>query len=110
MMSTGAYLTAIALYWVAALVGVILMNRLWFRQWRGRAGGIWAGAIAGVLLVPAFPAKDVDTVAPALVVTLFNALFGEGLESALMPALWLLGGTLVGMVIGRRVFRARGDW
>lgn len=110
MMSTGAYVTAIVLYWAAALVGVALMNRLWFRHWRGRTGGLCAGAIAGLLLVPAFPGEDVNTVAPALVVTVFNALFGDGLEAALMPALWLLAGTLIGMVIGGRVRRPSSGW
>ena len=39
-------------------------------------------------------------VAPALIVAVFNTLFGEGFESALNPALWLLGGALLGAVAG----------
>ena len=38
--------------------------------------------------------------APALITVVFNTLFGEGLESALVPALWLLGGALSGAVGG----------
>ena len=38
--------------------------------------------------------------APALIVVVFNTLFGEGFESALSGALWLLGGALSGAVAG----------
>ena len=38
--------------------------------------------------------------APALIIVIFNTLFGEGFESALVPALWLLCGALLGAVGG----------
>ena len=38
--------------------------------------------------------------APALIIVVFNTLFGEGFQSAVTPALWLLGGALLGAVAG----------
>jgi len=35
-----------------------------------------------------------------LITVVFNGLFGEGVESALMPALWLLSGLVIGAVVG----------
>jgi len=64
------------------------------------------GCLAGVLLAPAFPGPDVSSMAPALIVVLFNTLFGDGFESALAAAMWLLvasfGGMLIGLLLTRR--------
>ena len=100
MLTTQSYLTAMLIYWVVAAIGVVLMRRLWFGTPLTPAGGATLGLIGGVLLVPAFPAPEVQSMAPALITVVFNTLFGEGLESALVPALWLLGGALSGAVGG----------
>ena len=100
MLTTESYLIAMAVYWVAALIGLPLMRRLWFAKPMTRAGGAVLGLLAGVLLAPAFPGPDVSSMAPALIVVLFNTLFGEGFESALSAAMWLLAASLAGMIIG----------
>lgn len=100
MLTIQSYLTAMLIYWVAAMIGVVLMRRLWFATPLNSLGGVTLGLIAGVLLAPAFPGPGVQSMAPALIVVVFNTLFGEGFESAFSGALWLLGGALSGAVAG----------
>ena len=100
MLTVQSYLTAMLIYWVAAAIGIVLMRRLWFAKPLTSLGGVMLGLIGGVLLAPAFPAPEVQSMAPALIIVVFNTVFGEGLESALVPALWLLGGALSGAVGG----------
>ena len=100
MMTVQSYLTAMLIYWVVALIGILLMRKLWFDTPLTSFGGLMLGLMGGVLLVPAFPGPEVQSMAPALIVVVFNSLFGEGFESALSPALWLLGGALLGAVAG----------
>ena len=88
------------IYWVVAMIGVVLMRRLWFAKPLTLFGGMTLGLIGGALLVPAFPTPDVTSMAPALIIVVFNTLFGEGFQSAVTPALWLLGGALLGAVGG----------
>ena len=106
MLTTESYLIAMGVYWSAALIGLPLMRRLWFAKPMTRAGGAVLGCLAGVLLAPAFPGPDVSSMAPALIVVLFNTLFGDGFESALAAAMWLsaasLGGMLIGLLLTRR--------
>ena len=100
MMTIQSYLTAMLIYWVVAVIGVVLMRRLWFAKSLTLFGGMILGLIAGALLVPAFPVPDVNSMAPALIIVVFNTLFGEGFQSALAPAMWLLGGALTGALAG----------
>ena len=100
MLTIQSYLSAMLIYWVVSVIGVVLMRRLWFATPLTFLSGATLGAIGGVLLVPAFPAPEVQSMAPALIIVVFNTLFGEGFESALVPALWLLGGALLGAVGG----------
>ena len=100
MLTTQSYLIAMLIYGVSALIGVVLMRRLWFATPLTSLGGVMLGLIAGVLLAPAFPAPEVESMAPALIIVVFNTLFGEGFQSAVTPALWLLGGALSGAVAG----------
>lgn len=100
MLTTQSYLVAMLIYCMAALTGLVLMRRSWFSQRLSRAGGVVLGCMAGLLMTPAFPGPEVATMAPALVVVLFNALFGGGLETALTPGLWLLSGMVLGGLCG----------
>ena len=100
MMTIQSYLTAMLIYWVVAMIGVVLMRRLWFAKPLTLFGGMTLGMIGGALLVPAFPTPDVTSMAPALIIVMFNTLFGEGFQSALAPAMWLLGGALSGALAG----------
>jgi hypothetical protein len=100
MLTVQSYLSAMLIYWVVAVIGILLMRNLWFITPLTSFGGLTLGLVGGVLLVPAFPGPEVQSMAPALIVVVFNSLFGEGVESALSPALWLLGGALLGAVAG----------
>ena len=100
MLTIQSYLTAMTLYWVAAIIGLVLMRRLWFSTPLTPLGGATLGLIGGLLLAPAFPGPEVSSMAPALIIVVFNTLFGAGLKSAVVPALWLLGGVVLGIVVG----------
>ena len=100
MLTTASYLAAMLLYWVAAIIGLVLMRRLWFTLPLRPAGGAVLGLIGGLLLAPAFPGPEIQSMAPALIIVVFNTLFGEGAASAVAPALWLLAGTMLGVVGG----------
>ena len=100
MRTIQAYLTAMVLYWVAAIIGLVLIRRLWFSMPLTPLGGATLGLVGGLLLAPAFPGPEVESMAPALIIVVFNALFGAGLESAVVPAFWLLGGAVLGIVVG----------
>ena len=63
-------------------------------------GGATLGLMGGLLLAPAFPGPEVQSMAPALIIVVFNTLFGAGLESAVVPAFWLLGGAVLGVIAG----------
>ena len=100
MLTTPSYLTAMLLYWVAAIIGLVLMRRLWFSMPLRPAGGAALVLIGGLLFAPAFPGPEIQSMAPALIIVVFNTLFGEGAASAVAPALWLLVGTVLGVVAG----------
>ena len=100
MLTTQSYLVALALYWSAAIGGIWLLRRLWFSDHIGRGAAALLGAMAGLLLAPAFPGEDSETVAPALIVVVFNALFGEGVASAAWPGVWLTAGAIAGAIAG----------
>ena len=100
MLTIQSYLTAMLLYWAAAVIGLVLMRRLWFSVPLKPAGGAILGLIGGLLLAPAFPGPESQSMAPALIIVVFNTLFGEGAASAVGPALWLLGGAVVGVMTG----------
>ena len=100
MLTVQSYLTAMLIYWVAAAIGIVVMRRLWFATPLNSLGGVMLGLIGGVLLAPAFPAPEVESMAPALIIVVFNTLFGAGFQSALAAVLWLLGGAMSGAVAG----------
>jgi hypothetical protein len=67
--------------------------------------------LAGLLMVPAPPQESAETLAPALVVAVFNTLFGEGWASAVpavasllvaMAGMAVIAGVLGGILAGRR--------
>ena len=100
MLTTQSYLIAMLIYWAAALAGLVLIRRSWFSAKLSRSAGLVLGCIGGVLLTPAFPGPEVATLAPALIVVIFNALFGGGTETALTPGLWLISGLAAGGLCG----------
>jgi hypothetical protein len=99
MLTTQSYLIALLLYWGAAIGGVWLLKRLWFADEPGRGAAALLGGIAGLLLAPAFPGEGVETLAPALIIVIFNVLFGEGVASAASPGVWLVAGAIAGAIV-----------
>ena len=100
MLTIQSYLTAMALYWVAAIIGLVLMRRLWFSMPLTPLGGATLGLMGGLLLAPAFPGPEVSSMAPALIIVVFNALFGAGLESAVCPGIVAARWRSTGIVAG----------
>ena len=100
MLTTQSYLIAMLIYLAAALAGLVLIRRSWFPAKLSQSAGLVLGCIGGVLLTPAFPGPEVATLAPALIVVIFNALFGGGTETALTPGLWLISGLAAGGLCG----------
>ena len=100
MLTTQSYLMGMVMYWGASIFGLIILRRLWFGESLTRAGGALLGVLAGLLLMPAFSGPEVATMAPALIVVIFNSLFGDGLEAAITPGVILLAGMLTGGLIG----------
>ena len=100
MMTTTSYLFALIIYWVAAGVGCRLLYVTFFRHLSPIWSGATTGLIAGLLLVPSYAAADANTLAPALITSVFNLLFAGGMEAALGPFLMLSLGAVVGIVVG----------
>jgi hypothetical protein len=99
MLTAQSYLIALVLYWAAALGGIWLVRRLWFPAKPGRGGAVALGCVAGLLLTPAFPGEATETLAPALIIVMFNALLGEGVTSAIWPGVWLAAGVIAGAIV-----------
>ena len=100
MLTTQSFIIAVLSYGLAALVGLAMIRRLWVRRSASLASSVAMGLIGGLLLTPAYPSSEATLIAPALIVVIFNALFGEGVATALQPALWLAAGGLVGALVG----------
>ena len=81
MLSESSYLSAIYVYVGAA--ALILLYLAWWlgRHWRPGWVALVVLLAAALLLTPAYPAEDADTMAPALIVAGFQ-LFTEGYNAA----------------------------
>ncbi|MDA8562436.1 hypothetical protein N9K68_01090 [Luminiphilus sp.] len=100
MLTTQSFIIAVCAYGLAALVGLAMIRRLWFQRPASLASSVAMGLIGGLLLTPAYPSSEAASIAPALIVVIFNALFGDGIAAALQPALWLAAGGLAGALLG----------
>lgn len=108
MLTETSYTTAMAIYLGAAsclLVAVALwLNGRWRPAWIGLVV-LLGGAL---LLTPAYPQDGVDTLAPALIVAVFQ-LFTQGLdaaEHALRPLLGIcLGALFLSLLLGMTILR-----
>jgi hypothetical protein len=100
MLTTQSFIVAVCAYGLAALLGLAMIRRLWFQRSTSLASSVGMGLIGGLLLTPAYPSSEAASIAPALIVVIFNALFGDGIAAALQPALWLAAGGLAGALLG----------
>ncbi len=110
MLSEESYLSAILVYSGSAII-VLLLLTWWLRR---RLSPGWVAFLvllaAALLLTPAYPKDGVATLAPALVVAVFQFLT-EGLEAAehaLKPLLFMSGLAIVlALLLQFLVFRGR---
>ena len=110
MLSESSYMTALYIY-LGAACAILLCLAWWLgRSWR--AGWVTLVVLLGaaLLLTPAYPREDADTLAPALIVAAF-ALLTEGPEAAehaLKPLALMSGLALaVTLVLSVTLFRRR---
>ena len=100
MMTTTSYLFALIIYWLAGGVGCRLLYQMVFRHLSPMWSGAFTGLVAGLLLAPSYAAADASTLAPALIIGVFNLLFAGGMEAALRPLLLLSFGAVAGAIVG----------
>jgi len=81
MLTESAYHMALGVYLVSALLALGLLN-LWLRRATHPGTRLWISLpLATLLLTPAYIAADAETMAPALVVAVFQG-FSQGAEAA----------------------------
>lgn len=99
MLTAESYWLAMLLYSGAALAALVVLHRYWLALLPVRLRLLVSGVLAGLLLTPAYPTPGADTMAPALVVALFNLLFVDGWQSARTAFILLAIGCTVGAVV-----------
>jgi hypothetical protein len=110
VLSESSYITAIAIY-IGAACAVLLCLGWWLaRHWRPAWVALVVLLGAALLFTPAHPEAGISTMAPALVVAVFQMLTAgpEAAEHALRP-LAVMSGFAVGLTVLLRVtvFRRR---
>jgi len=110
MLDESSYLTAIYAYVGSA--GVLLLYVGWWlsRHWRPSWVALVVLLMAALLLTPAYSAVETDTLAPALIVAVFEIMTTglEGAIDALRPLVFMTGLAIVAALLLRvTVFRRR---
>lgn len=100
MLTSDSYMLAMVTYLLAGLVAILLMGRFWFKRLPLMLSRSLLGITAGLLLTPAYPEPESTTLAPALIVGIFNTLFGDGWPTAWPAFALLAAGAGVGFLIG----------
>ena len=108
MLSESSYLTAIYSYLGAASVLLIYLAWILSRYWRA-AWVVFAVLLcAALLLTPAYPDPGVTTMAPALVVAVFEGLINgpEAAQHAIKPLAYMSGlALIVALLLGLTLSR-----
>ncbi|TXS92966.1 hypothetical protein FV139_13505 [Parahaliea maris] len=111
MLNDQSYHIAMAAYLGAAVLALLLFA-FWLRHtWRPAWIGLVVLCGAAVLLTPAYPDAEVETLAPALIVAVFQWLTIDQAAAAhaLRPLGFMLGAALVlSLLLGLTVLRHRG--
>ncbi len=112
MLSDSSYLTAMYTYLGAASAFLVYLALILRRNWKWR--GAWVALMvliaAALLLTPAYPDANIATLAPALVVAIFEGLINgpEAAQHAIRPLAYMLGlALLLSGVLRLTVFRSR---
>ena len=108
MLDENSYLAAIYLYVGSA--SVLLIYLAWWlrRHWSSSWVALVVLVLASLLLTPAYPKAAVDTMAPALIVAVFELLTAEaeGAGEALRPIIFMTGVAVVlALLLRITVFR-----
>jgi len=110
VLSESSYLTAIYTYLGAA--GTLLIYLAWILHHHWRAAWVTLTVLicAALLFTPAYPDPQVTTMAPALVVAIFEGLINgpEAAQHAIKPLVYMTGLALVISILLRfTLFRRR---
>ena len=89
MLTSQSYVVAMVCYSGAGLLSLLLIRRFWLASLPGLYRRLLMGLLFALLLTPVMPGPESDTLAPALIVALFNAAFLDGWSSA-RHAVWVL--------------------
>ncbi len=110
MLSDSSYITAMCCY-IGAALGLLICLGWWMRR-RWRAVTILALSLplAALLLTPAYPQDGVNTLAPALIVAVFQGMTAGAEEAmhALRPLVVLTAAALVTGLLILFLTRLRG--
>lgn len=98
-MTETAYQLALGVYLGAALLALILFGWWLRRSWGPGRRCLLLLCGAALLLIPAYPHGDAETLAPALVVAAFQILTSGELQSAAHALRPLAAGLLVAVVV-----------
>ena len=100
MLTSTSYAVALTCLWISSLLGLVLIYRFWLRSLTPAIKRPLAGLLCALLVTPVYPSPEANTLAPALVVAVFNAAFLDGWVSA-RHAVWILSGAgVTGLVLG----------
>lgn len=110
MLDETSYLTAIYVYVGAATVMLLYLGWWLSRHWR--AGWVTLVVLLGaaLLLTPAYPKAGVSTMAPALIVAVFQVMTQdiESSRHALRPLVFMSGlAVVITLVLNITIFRWR---
>jgi hypothetical protein len=112
VLSDSSYLTAMYTYLGAASAVLVYLALILGRNWQWRAG--WVALVvliaAALLLTPAYPDANIKTLAPALVVAVFEGLINgpEAAQHAIRPLAYMLGlALLLSILLRLTIFRRR---
>ncbi len=110
MLDETSYITAVYVYVGAAIVMLLYLAWWLSRHWRPLWVSLVVLVLAALLLTPAYPKAGVTTMAPALIVALFQ-IATEGVESAnhaLRPLIFMSGiGVVIALFLNMTIFRRR---
>ncbi len=110
MLSESSYLTAMYAYIGAASLFLLYLTWVLSRYWRAPWVALAVLVCAALLLTPAYPDAQISTMAPALVVAVFEGLINgpEAARHAIRPLLLMTGLALgLSVVLALTVFRKR---
>lgn len=111
MLTDDAYLTAIYIYVGTAIVMLLYFAWWLSRHWHPGWVSLVVLLLAALLLTPAYPKSGVSTMAPALIVAVFQ-FATEGLQAAnhaLRPLIFMSGLAIVlALLLNMTVLRRRG--